>query len=382
MDLQFSEEQQLIQQQAREFMEKQCSLERVRELWDSEDGIDDGLWKEMAELGWMGMLLPEEYGGLALSVTDVSRVLEEMGRGLLPGPFLGHMLGSEALLYSGSAEQRSEWLPKLASGEHKVALVRLGEGGRNDAQGGNVRAESAGDGFRLTGGKLTVPGAAQAQTLVVAAQMEGGVTWFLADADTAGLRITPVRTMEEGIKQAAVHFDGVEISAAGHLSGGSGERALERVGHLCDVALTFDALGGSEQAMTMAVEYAKIRQAFNQPIGSFQAIKHKCADMLYGVESLRAIALWAAWVLDHPDADEAATPRLATAMARTTAIETYDLAVRYATQVQGGIATTQEHPMHMFAKRSRILALSFGPIAHYQEIVLQENGFAALTAAG
>ncbi|MBI3993772.1 MAG: acyl-CoA/acyl-ACP dehydrogenase [Candidatus Lambdaproteobacteria bacterium] len=380
MDLQFSEEQRAMQAQAREFMEQHCPLERVRALWDTPDGCDDALWGGMAELGWMGMLLPEEFGGLGLGVTDLSRVLEELGRGLLPGPFLAHLLGTQAVLLAGTPAQRAEWLPRLAGGEQRVALVAHGEGGRTDAQGGNVRARASGKAHVLEGGKLAVPGAAQARTLVVAAAGKGGLAFYLVDAAAPGVEIRPLRAIEQGVKLAGVSFNMVKVPPGQRLAGASGDEAAAQVSALCDVALAFDALGGAERAMHMAVEYAKLRQAFGQPIGSFQAIKHKAADMLYAVESLRAIALWAAWVLDVPAAARAVPARVAAAMARCTAIETYDLVVRHATQVQGAIATTEEHQMHMFAKRSRLLALSYAPLAWYQELVLQANGFPELAS--
>ena len=380
MDLKFSEEQRAMQAQARDFMDKQCPLERVRELWDTEDGCDAALWGAMAELGWMGMLLPEEFGGLALGVTDLSRVLEELGRGLLPGPFLAHLLGTQAVLLAGTPSQRAEWLPGLAAGERRVALVAYGEGGRPDVQGGNVRARSSGKGLVLDGAKLAVPGAAQAQTLVVVAAGKHGLAFYLVDARAPGVEIRPLRAIEQGVKQAGVTLRKVRVPAERCLAGTSGEEVAGQVSDLCDLALAFDALGGAERAMYMAVDYAKLRQAFGQPIGSYQAIKHKCADMLYAVESLRAIALWAAWVLDVPAEQRPVPARVAAAMARCTAIETYDQVVRHATQVQGAVAATEEHQMHLFAKRSRLLALSYAPLAYYQELVLQAHGFPELAS--
>jgi alkylation response protein AidB-like acyl-CoA dehydrogenase len=388
MDLQYSEEQHAIQQQAREFMDKQCPLERVKALWETADGMDDALWRAIAELGWLGMLLPEEHGGMGLGATEMSRVLEEAGRGLLPGPFLATLLGAQAILLGGNEAQRAAWLPPIADGKLRVALVRSGEGGRWDAAGGLFRATPGQGGTGLHGEKIAVAGAGQAGLLVVAA-VEGdaaptldGLAWHVVDADAPGVTIQPLEAVEGGIKQAGVTLRHVTVAADRRLTGAPGSEVARGVANLADLALAFDALGGAERAMHMAVEYAKIREAFGQPIGSYQAIKHQCADMLYAVESLRVIAQWAAWVLDVPPEQSGADAAVAVAMARAAAIEAYDLVIKHATQVQGAIATTEEHQMHLFAKRSRVLAHSFGNLAAYQETILAANGFPALAQAG
>jgi alkylation response protein AidB-like acyl-CoA dehydrogenase len=154
-----------------------------------------------------------------------------------------------------------------------------------------------------------------------------------------------------------------------------GAAVLNRVTEVADIALAFDALGGAARVTELTVEYAKLRTTFGQPIGTYQAIKHKCADMLYAVENLRAVAAWAAWVVDSPAGQADATPALATAMARSTAIESYDLAIRHGTQVHGAIAVTEEHVLPLYAKRSKTLALAFGSLGHYQEQILKESGY-------
>jgi alkylation response protein AidB-like acyl-CoA dehydrogenase len=385
MDLKYSEEQGLIQRQARQFFERECPLEAVRKAWASEAGLPDALWKRMAELGWLGALLPESVGGQDLGVTAFSRIAEEMGRGLLPGGFLSHVLAEEAIRLAGNPAQSQALLPPLAKGDSKAALARCMEGGRFDPAGGRFYADEKPDGYLLFGEKLAVPGLAQANEIVIAAvlglpeNLSAGLAWFVIPRGLPGVVIKPLQTLEGGLKAASLRLDGVRVPASARLGTkdrpSDGAAVLERVNCLGDVALAFDALGGAARVTELTVEYAKLRTTFGQPIGAYQAIKHKCADMLYAVENLRAIATWAAWVLDSPAGQADATPALATAMARSTAIESYDLVIRHGTQAHGAIAVTEEHVLPLYAKRSKTLALAFGSLAYYQEQILKESGY-------
>jgi alkylation response protein AidB-like acyl-CoA dehydrogenase len=385
MDLRYSEEQGLVQQQARQFFERECPLDVVRKAWAGEAGLPEPLWKRMAELGWLGALLPERVGGQELTVTSFSRIAEEMGRGLLPGGYLSHVLAAEAVCLAGSPAQQTSLLPALARGETRAALARCMEGGRFDPVGGRFYADEKPDGFLLFGEKLAVPGLAQAGEIVVAAvlglpeSLSAGLAWFVVPRGLPGVVVKPLHTLEGGLKAAGLRFDGVRIPAAARLGAADrpadGAAILARVSQIGDVALAFDALGGAGRVTELTVEYAKLRTAFGQPIGAFQAIKHKCADMLFAVENLRAIATWAAWVLDAPQGQADASPALAAAMARATAIESYDLAIRHGTQAHGAIAVTEEHALPLYAKRAKTLALAYGGLAHYQEQILKESGY-------
>jgi alkylation response protein AidB-like acyl-CoA dehydrogenase len=382
MDLRYSEEQQLIAQQARAFCEKECPLETVRAAWRREADLPEALWRRMAELGWLGALIPERYGGQGLTHTDLSRILEEMGRGLLPGPYLAHLFGGAALLLAGDEAQKKALLPPVARGELRVALARSLEGGRFDEMGGRFYADEESEGYLLFGEKLGVPGLLQAQRIVVAAvlglpeRLNEGMAFFLVEPGAPGVEIHPLDTLEGGLKQGSLRLTGVRVPREGRLQGASGLGPLTRLSALVDLALAFDALGGAQRVTELAVDYARLRTAFGQPIGAFQAIKHKCADMLFAVENLRALATWAAWVMDVPEAESGVSAALATAMARLTAIEGYDLVIRHGTQVHGAIAVTEEHDLQLYAKRCKTLALAFGGLAHYQETILQASGFA------
>lgn len=403
MDIAYSEEQNLIAQQAREFFERECPLDKVRGYWALEDGLPEDLWRKMAGMGWLGAMFPEEFGGMGLGHTDLSRVLEEAGRALLPGPLLGHLMGGAAVLAAGDKAQRQAVLPKAASGELRLALARCGEGGRLDRLGGDFRYEEAGGDFRLSGEKLAVPGLAQAGQFVVQAlpgkitgqvlpgntppvkitQAEGSLSLFLVAADAPGVTVRRLETLDGGLKQASLTLDAVNVPGAARLSSGSEatEETTEettpgivaKIDATMELALAFDALGGAQRVLEMTVEYARLRTAFGNPIGTYQAVKHKCADMLYAVENLRAIAIWAAWVLDVPPGESGADPAAAVAMARATAIEGYNLAIKHGTQIHGAIGVTEEHDMHLFAKRAKTLGLSFGSLAHCHEVILRQG---------
>jgi alkylation response protein AidB-like acyl-CoA dehydrogenase len=389
MDLTYSEEQQQIQRQAREFFERECPLATVRECWAAEAGLPERLWRRVAELGWLGALLPEAYGGQNLSFTDLSRLLEEMGRGLMPTPYHATLWGAQAILLAGSAAQKECFLPAIARGTTRVALARCLEGGRFDRLGGRFYADAKDQGargeFLLFGEKMAVPGLAQAHLIAVPAvlglpePLEAGVTWFLIERDRPGVIVRPLETLEGGWKQASLRLDGVQAGPEQHLAGGaSGAAVLAQVEALVELSLAFDALGGAQRVTEMTVEYARLRTAFGQPIGAYQAVKHKCADMLFAVENLRSAAIWAAWVLDAPGT---ASPRLATAMARATAIESYNEVIRHGTQTHGAIAVTEEHDLPLFAKRAMTLAQAFGGLGYYHETILRESGYATGTEA-
>jgi alkylation response protein AidB-like acyl-CoA dehydrogenase len=389
MDLTYSEEQKHIQQQAREFFERECPLTAVREGWATDAGLPDKLWRKMAELGWLGALLPDRYGGLGLSFTDVSRLLEEMGRGLLPGPYLATLLGAQAILLAGSDAQKQARLPAIAKGDEKVTLARCLEGGRFDRMGGRFYADAqsggTGDGFLLFGEKLSVLGLAQADWIAVPAvlglpdPLEAGITWFLIERTRPGVTVQPLESLEGGWKQAYLRLDGVQVGPAQRMPGGTGPNAggaiLAHVEALADLAFAFDALGGAQRVTGLTVEYARLRTAFGQPIGAYQAIKHKCADMLFAVENLRSVAIWAAWAMDNPHAQGAPSPRLATAMARATAIESYSEVIRHGIQTHGAIGVTEEHDLPLFAKRAMTLAQAFGSASYYHEVILRESGY-------
>ena len=281
MDFGFTEEQDLLRQSAADFLNNECPMSYVRQMMEDERGYADELWQKMAELGWMGLIFPERYGGSGLSLIDMVVVLEEMGRVVLPGPFFSTVvLGGFAILEAGSEEQKNTLLPHIASGQLKTTLAVLEDNARWDEQGVRLRAEKNDGGYQLSGVKLFVPDAHVADTIVCAARTAEGFGLFLIDRQQAGVSTSVLKTMDQTRKLCELRLDKVQLSADALL--GPPGLAWDRLSRVLDrskVALCAEMAGGAQRVLDMSVEYAKIREQFGRPIGSFQAIQHKCADM-------------------------------------------------------------------------------------------------------
>src|SRR5438093_12818492 len=284
MDFGFSEEQEMLRKSARDFLAKECPMTYVRQMMEDEQGFRDEQWRKMAELGWMGLILPEAHGGAGLDFVDMIVVLEEMGRVVLPGPFFSTLVGAVAIDAGGSAARKEDPLPRLAGGRLRVTLPQLGPSARWDAEGIGLEARPAAGGYRLSGTKLFVPDAHTADLLIVAARAPGskgaeGVSLFLVDAKAPGVTATLLKTMDQTRKLCEVALQ--EVAAEGVLGQpGQGWKLLERVADRGKVGLCAEMCGGAQKVLEMSVEYAKVREQFGRPIGSFQAIQHKCANML------------------------------------------------------------------------------------------------------
>ena len=372
MDFGFSEEQEMLRSSARDFLAKEAPMTYVRKMMDDERGFTEELWRKMAELGWMGLILPEKHGGSGLDFVDMVVVLEEMGRVVLPGPFFSTViLAGVALIEGGSAAQQAAYLPKIADGSLKATLAQLEPSGRWDAQGIQLTATPRGGGFTLDGTKLFVPDANVADLLVVAARAPGstgadGVSLFLVDAKTPGIGVTMLKTMDQTRKLGEVTFTGVTVGADALLgTAGGGWALLDRVVDRGKVGLAAEMCGGAQKVLEMSVEYAKVREQFGKPIGSFQAIQHKCANMLVEVESSKSITYYAAWAVanDVPEAP------LAAAMAKAYTSDAYRHTAGEGIQIHGGIGFTWEHDMHIYFKRAKSSEVTFGDATWNREIV-------------
>ena len=372
MDFGFSEEQEMLRKSARDFLAKESPMTYVRHMMDDERGFRDEQWAKMAELGWMGLILPEEFGGAGLDFVDMVVVLEEMGRVVLPGPFFSTViLGGVALAGGGSAALKKELLPKLAEGKLHVTLAQLEPNARWDADGITLEAKKNGTGWRLAGTKLFVPDAHTADLLVVAGRTPGskgaeGVSLFVVDAQAKGVSTTLLKTMDQTRKLCEVAFDGVGVAADRVLGEpGHGWELLERVADAGKVGLCAEMCGGAQKVLEMSVEYAKVREQFGRPIGSFQAIQHKCANMLVEVESSKSATYYAAWAVAN-DVPEA---RLAAAMAKAYCSDAYRHTAGEGIQIHGGIGFTWEHDMHIYFKRAKSSEVTFGDATWNREIV-------------
>lgn len=357
-----TEEQELIRSTARDFLDDRLGLDRVRELMMSDDGFDRSLWKEMADLGWTGLAIPEEHGGAGLGPVELGVLLEEMGRSVAPGPFFASaVLATGAVETLGSEERKAELLPAMASGEWIVTLA-LFEQARGWRWGDPATtAEPDGEGWALTGSKRGVLDAHLADRILVTAAYDGGVGVFVVDPDAAGLVITQETVLDPTRRQCSAELDGV---AAVALSPGDVSTGLDRVMRLATVALAAEQVGGANAAMDMAVDYAKTRYQFGRLIGSYQAIKHRCAEMLMKVEQARSATYYASRVAGDDIELAVAAP-----LAGSLASETYTWVAGENIQVHGGIGFTWEHDAHIYLKRAKASSLMLGSPHHQRGLL-------------
>jgi len=372
MDFAFNAEQQMLRDTAHRFLQDKAGPAVVREIMETESGFDDGLWNEIAEQGWQAMHIPESYGGAGFSYLELIVLMEEMGAMLFPAPFFSTVvLGANAILVGGSEAQRAEILPEVASGRLRLAIAQLEESGRWDESGIAMEAVPDGDGYRLSGTKLYVVDGHTAHTLIVAARTPAGVSLFLVAADSPGVTRTRLETMDMTRKQAQVVFDNVGVAAGAMLGGdGTGWETLTKVSDLASVALAAESVGGAQRCLDQSVEYAKVRVQFGRPIGSFQAIKHKCADMLVQVESARSAAYYAAWAAAEDNEELGVVAPLA----KSYCSEAFFFCAAENIQIHGGIGFTWEHDAHLYFKRAKSSELLGGSPAHHRALLAERLG--------
>jgi alkylation response protein AidB-like acyl-CoA dehydrogenase len=324
----------------------------------------------MAEqMGLPGLIVPEEFGGSGFGYIELIVVLEEMGRALLCAPYFSSVvLAANTLMHGASDEIKKELLPGIASGETIATLALTEESGRWGRDGITVQATPAGDGWKVTGTKLYVLDGHVADLILVAASTDAGVGLFVTEATADGLTRTPLSTMDQTRKQARLEFAGTPVRPIG--GDGDAWPVLERVLDLAAVALAAEQVGGAQRVLDMAVAYAKERVQFGRPIGSFQAIKHKCADMLLEVESAKSAAYYAGWCASEMN-DE--LPAMAS-MAKAYCSEAYFHCAAENIQIHGGIGFTWEHPAHLYFKRAKSSELIFGDPTYHRELLAQRIG--------
>jgi alkylation response protein AidB-like acyl-CoA dehydrogenase len=378
MDFGFSQEQELLRQTARSFLDKECASAFVRRMMDDPTGTTDEFWARLAELGWLGLVYPETHGGVGLGLVDLTVVLEEMGRAVMPGPFFSTvLLGGLAIAEAGSEAQRQAWLPKIAAGQARATLALTEDSARWDAAGVTLAAKPGRKGgWVLSGTKLFVPDGHGADVLVVAARTAKptkedpthGVSLFLVPMPTRGLTATLLPTMDQTRKLAEVTLVRVAVppdALLGTLHQGWGP--LARVLDRATVGLCAEMCGGAQRVLDMCTEYAKVRVAFGKPIGTYQAVKHRCADMLVAVENAKSITYYAAWAMD----ENAADAPLAASMAKAYVSDAYRKIAGDGIQLHGGIGFTWEHDLHLYFKRAKGSEVAFGDATLHRERVAQ-----------
>jgi alkylation response protein AidB-like acyl-CoA dehydrogenase len=367
----FSEEQEELRRYARQWLTERMPLARVRDHMATPEGFDRNDWQAVAELGWQAMAIPEEYGGAGFGLLELAVLMEEQGRTLYCGPFLSTVVAAaNALLIAGSEQQKSDILPGIAAGETVVTLAVAEEHAGWDGEGMATSATRSEDTWIIDGAKRFVLDGHTADVLIVAAQTADGLGLFLVDADADGVERSLLNTMDETRKQASITFSGVTVSEDARLPGGDAA-TLARVDEIVAVSLAIEQVGGAEATLEMAVQYAKDRQQFGKPIGSFQAIKHKCADMLLAVESARAAAYYAAWAVSEGNEEVPTVVPLAKAYCSDAFFECAGMNI----QVHGGIGFTWEHDAHLYFKRAKSSQVMFGSPADRRRQLAERLGF-------
>jgi len=377
MDLSLTEEQEMLRKMARDFLQKECPKDMIREMEEDEVGYSPDLWKEMANLGWMGLTIPQEYGGMESSFLDFAILLEEFGRALVPGPLIPTTVYCAIpIMKYATAEQKEYFLPKIAAGELIMTLALTEPSATFEPRGVNARAIPDGEDYVINGVKLFIPDAHVADWIIcVARSREGlkdekeGITLFLMPGKTPGISCTPLKTIASD-KQYEVIFENVRVPKKNIL--GEVDRGWLIVEDLMQYAAVSQCalmLGGAQAVLEMTTSYAKERVQFGRPIGSFQAIQHKCANMLTDVAGIRMTTYMAAWKLSKglPSAMEVS-------MAKAWCNEAYRRVCAEGQQIHGGVGLIMIHDMQLYFRRGKAAELAMGDADFHREKVAHELG--------
>lgn len=376
MKLALSEEQEMLRTMSRDFLTAKFPKTVVKELEASELGYSPEIWKEMTELGWMGLAFPEQYGGAGMNFLDLAVLLEEMGRASVPGPYFSTViLGGFAMLDLGSDEQKREYLTKIAKGDLLFTLALTEADASYDAASVQLKATADKDGYLLSGTKLFVPYAHIADYMLCVARTssrgkpEDGITIFIVPAKSAGISTTVLKTIASD-KLCEVVFNKVRVpkeNILGELD--KGWSGVKKIIERAAAAKCCDMAGCIQQALDMTVAYAKERKQYDKPIGSFQVIQHYCADMATDVDGVRLSAYHAAWLLS-----EGLRATEGVAVAKAWAGEASQRVMALAHQIHGAIGATIDHDLHYYTRRAKANDATFGDASFYRNIIAQEMG--------
>ena len=377
MDLRFSETQEILKKMARDFLTTECPKTLVRKLEQSTEGYSPELWKKMAELGWMGLIVPEEHGGMGYTFQDLVVLLEEIGRNILPGPLIATVISTFPLLQAGTEEQKKEMLPKIARGELILTAALLEGDGVFDASGIAVKATPKGNDFIISGTKLFVEMAHVANYILCVtrtkdgASPERGITIFIVDAKTPGISCEVMPTTAAD-KLCEVRFKDVAVPRKNMLGKlDEGWPIVETMLRKGAIAKCAESIGAIETCVEMTVAYSKERVQYDRPIGAFQALQHKFADMWTAMETSRYLVYEVAWMESEglPCAKEAS-------MAKAYVNEVYKDTAKWAVRLHGAIATSADHDIPFYYRRSKAADIAFGTTDFHREIVARKIGLA------
>lgn len=355
-----TDEQTMLADTVREFLESTVDLDAVREQCLTDAAIDRDAWKGLRQMGLLGLHVPEEYGGAGFSFVETAIVFEELGRRVVPVPFLSSLLASAAVVAAGSDEQKSQLLPSILSGE-RIATLALFEDA-HDQDLIQCTAERVEAGWELKGTKSYVTDAPNADLFVVVADTGAGVGLFVVDRSAQGVSVTATLSLDATRPFGELTLDNVTIRDDAYLGGSPNPEAIRTALDVGVVALAQEQSGGAQRCLEMSVEYANTRFQFGRAIGSFQAVKHMCADMLVSVEHARSAAWHAARSMDDPNEFRIAAP-----LAKSVCSDAYLRAAGDTIQIHGGIGFTWEHDAHLYLKRAKSTSLLLGSVGFYRD---------------
>ncbi len=369
MDFDLTKAQKLLQQSARDFFARECKPERVRELMASETAFDDKLWREMADQGFTGLTIPEEYGGLGLSLVDLIAVAEEMGRACLPGPFISTLWAASLIERAGNEGQRKQYLEPIAAGEMKATVALLEETGEWNPDAVMLAANKDGKEYRLRGTKHYVNDAAVADVIIVVARENTDLVLLPVERAAAGVNITETPAIDATRKLYTVEFDNVAVPEPSALAFTTKTKeAVEDATDVATVALCAEMLGGMVWTLDATVEYAKTRLQFGKPIGIYQAVQHQCADMFNFTESARSATYFAAWAVAENDP----AAKLAVSVAKGFCSDAAREVGNRGVQIHGGIGFTWEHNIQLYYKRAKASEIMFGDANYHREKIAEK----------
>jgi alkylation response protein AidB-like acyl-CoA dehydrogenase len=375
MDLRFTEAQEILKKASRDFLTTECPKTLVRELEKSEKGYSPELWKKMAELGWMGLVIPEQYEGIGYTFQDLTVLLEEVGRNILPGPLIPTVISTFPILEAGTEEQKKEFLPKIASGDLIMTMALLEAEGTFDASGISVKATPKGDDFIINGTKLFVEMAHVANYIVCVTRTkdgdspEKGITLFLVNSKTPGIHCEVIPTIGAD-KLCEVRFENVAVPKKNMLGKiDAGWPIVEMTLRKGSIAKCAESVGAMQTCIEMTVAYSKERVQYERPIGAFQALQHIMANMWTSMQTGRYLVYQAAWMESEgqPCAKEAS-------LAKAYINEVYKDVGQWAIRLHGGIATSYDHDIPLYYRRSKAADTSFGSTDYHRELVAREIG--------
>lgn len=374
MDLRYSEQQEILKKSAKDFLTKECPKAKVRELESDAKGYDPALWQKMGELGWLGFNIPEDYEGMGYSFEDLAMHIEEVGKNILPGPYISTVVNTFAVVEAGTDEQKKDLLPKISNGNCILTLAWLEENGLFDASGITLKAVQKGNDYVLNGTKLFVDGAHVAHNMIVVARTkdgsgEDGVTLFLVDAKAAGIKAEVIPTIALD-HLCEVVFKDVTVPAKNVLGKvDKGWPILQMIVRKGSILKSAESFGGLQAVFEMTVAYAKERVQYDRPIGAFQALQHKMSDMWIALGTSKYLLYEAAWKESEgePSSKEAS-------MTKAYINEAYKLITALGVKLHGGIGTSSDHDVPLYYRRAKAADTAYGSTDYHRELVAQQIG--------